>query len=113
MAEKGAPLGAPTAVKQSRPSWHKTMLYSGGAEALCFQPEEARRVDGRRGEGGRERKRERRGVQHMGNITGQDAMNMGRKGRTGDPGEWVRHVEIMQAKTQQMRLPREGFGYVG
>lgn len=62
MAEKGAPLGAPTAVKESRPSWHKTMLYSGGAEALCFQPEEARRVEGgsgwRSGEGGaKERKK--------------------------------------------------------
>ena len=34
-------------------------------------------------------------------------MNMGRKARNGNPGEWVRHVEIMQAKTQQMRPQRE------
>ena len=54
----------------------------------------------------------------MGNITEQNAMNMGRKARNGDLGEWVRHVEIMRAKTQQMRPPREekrlwGWGWGG
>ena len=40
-------------------------------------------------------------------------MNMGRAARLGgehrNPGEWVRHVEIMQTKTQQMR-PRGSHG---